>query len=451
MRTQTMTTLLCLALLGASAVASERPAQAPRELVHLGRPLKARLWLNDLSKIPSATVPYQSLAVSQIIPRTGEAYRIAPNVKVAAYSYVFSVKGIDADFTVISAVNLAKLVHELSVIEEFKKKNMGKEFASGVADGVKGIGTGIASLITHPGQSFKTIGERLRQTGRSLERAVGAEDKIGPDESGRKRAHLGEGPAGKARRDTAHQFGIDVYTDNPLMQKWLIDLSHAYTAGSYATWIIPYSIGALDYFNPISGDEVTETIIRDYAPYELRRFIGEELEPILRMNREDSRHPLNRWLANPNYSPRCVAYIGRALVALRGAENLAAVVEELAQASTPEEADMLTLEVRMYGLFQRNVQPIVDFAKYRSLFIGLGADRKMHIMFPGDTIRPWDETANAFAEVLNEARQRGLAGMEVWTVGDIHPNMLEQARRFGVDVRQNVLRDEKFYRSMKNP
>lgn len=414
--------------------------------IAIGRPLKARPWLADLTHIPTAVVPYSSLPVSQVVPQTAVTYSIDPNVTVAAYSYIFHVKGIDAEYEVISVASLVKLVHELAVIEELKHRHKGKEFASGVADGVKGIGTGIANLFTKPGESFKSMGERLRQTGRSIERVVGTEEKVGKDESGHDRSLLGSGPAGMARRALAYETGVDVYTSNPVLQKLLTDLSHVYTAGSFATWAIPYNIGLLNYFNPISGDDLTERHIRDYEPYELRRLVGEELQPILRMNREDSYQPLNRWLMNPNYSPRNTAYIGQALIQLKNATNLNLVMQELAEVRAPEEADMLTLELRLYSLLDKNIQKIVAFEKYRALFVGLGENNVMYILFPGDTLRPWDETKNAFAELYAEAVNYRLGGIEVWSIGDVHPALVQGAEGSGVVIHQNILRNEAFYR-----
>lgn len=422
---------------------------AASEIVELGRPLRARSWLGDLDSVPSVMLPYDALYVANFVPRQAAHYRIDPEVKAEAYTYYFTVRSESAAFEAASVVNLLKLTHELAVIEELEEIHKGKEFASGVADGVKGIGTGLKNLVTHPGQSVKGVGERLRKTGRSLERAVGAEESVGRDESGRDRAHLGAGPAGQSRRALAYQFGVDVYTRNPVLQRILVDLSRVYTAGTFATWAIPYHIGALDYFNPLSGDDATERRIRDYPPDELRRLVGQELEPLFGMNREDPSRPLRRWLMNPNYSPRQTAYIGEALKRFSGAGNIGLVLGNLSEASTPEEADMLTLEIRLYGLLDANVVKVVDFAKYRGLFLGKGADGVMYALFPGDTLRPWGETERGLDDLLREASRVGMRGVAVWSVGDIHPDLVGMMEGLGVQVRQHILHDENFYRQPK--
>lgn len=414
------------------------------ETVKIGRAFKAAPWLEQLGDVPFEIVPYSSLPVSQVIPQVNEFYGIDPDVANAGYAYFFHVESDDATFLAGSAVNLAKLTHELSVVDEIRKRHKGKEFAQGVKQGVKGIGTGIANLVTHPGISLKSAGNRLRQTGRAIERAVDGDD-IGKDESGVDRSLLGGGPAGSARRALAYDLGVDVYTSNPVLREALTELSHAYAAGSFATWAIPYNLGMLAYFNPLAGDERAEILIRDSSPAELRRTVGEELEPIFRMSREDKYQALRAFLTNPNFSPRMVAYAGLDFQHLRGAKNLALCLTELAGASTPEEADMTTLTLRLYSLLHRNVRPIAEFRPFRETIVAFDADGIMYVMLPFDTLRPWNRTAEIFGELLTEAHGLGARGLQIWSVGDVAPSMVEKANKYGVVVRQNVLRDPDFF------
>ena len=180
MRPSRFLPVLFLAFLTFSVVS---PAAEDEEAVELGRPFKARQWLENLgNQIPSAPVRYDSLPVAQFIPRETEFYAIDPTVVAAAYSYFFYVEDADGtEFIVGSTLNLAKLAHELAIVQETKKRNKGKEFVRGLTGGVKGIGSGLVNLVAHPGVSLKSAGQRIRQTGRSIEQAVDGE-RIGEDE-----------------------------------------------------------------------------------------------------------------------------------------------------------------------------------------------------------------------------------------------------------------------------
>ncbi len=430
--------LLSLLTLAAAAPASDDAT------VELGRPFKARQWLDSLGRIPSALVQYDSLPVAEAIPRQTEFYTIDPTVVAAAYSYFFHVEGAETEFIVGSTANLAKLVHELAVAEEIRKRNKGKEFARGVTGSLKGIGSGLVNLAAHPGISLKSAGQRLRQTGRSIESLVDG-DSIGPDESGADRSLLGDGPAGAARRRLAYELRVDVYTSNPVLREELTSLSHAYAAGSFATMAIPYSLGMLSHFNPLAGDDQAERFIRDNSPYETRRTAGMALEPIFSMSRGDPGQALHAFLNNPNFSPRMAAYAGLDLQALQEAENLILVLNALAGASTPEEADMRTLTLRLYGLLHRNVQPVAAFRAVGESFAAIGRDGAMYVLLPCDTLRPWEATTEIFGELLREAEALGVRGLRIWSLGDVHPGMIENARRYGVEVRENVLRDPAFF------
>ncbi len=438
--------VMCCLLAAALPAGAGDEAQAAAQPVALGRDGQAMPWLANLEDAPFVVVRYADIAMTRSLPAQSAFYSISPDVVASGYFYFFHVRSVDGqEYVAGSVANLYKLCHELGVLEEIKARNKGKEFASGVGDGLKGIGTGLGNLIIHPGQSLKSVGTRVRQTGRSLERAVGAEDKVGVDSSGTNLSHLGSGPAGKARRDLAFQFGVDVYTSNPAMQKALIDLSQLRTAGGLVTWVIPYNIGMLGYFNPVGGDERAEQLIRDYDPYELRRQVGIELEPMLGMSREDEGGALGRLLMNPNYTPRELAYIGLDFGFMREVKNLPLVAETLARASTAEEAEMLSMELRLYSFLHRREKPLQEFVPLQNLFGALGRDGVFYFMFFGDTLRPWSHSTEAFERVLSEAIAMKARGMEIWTVGDVDARMAENAARRGVVIRPNILLDKTFF------
>ena len=441
------TRILAIACLTAFILGHAQGAeQGEGEEVNLvGRQSASVPWLPQEEQIPHAVVKYADVAGLAGLPPRTDYYTIDPEVVAAAYSYFFHVEGDGHVFVVGSFINLAKLCHELAVLEDIKKRNKGKEFASGLGDSLKGIGTGLGNLVMHPGLSMKNAGEHFRQTGRALERAVDSDAKVGRDATGTDRSHLGGGPAGADRRRLAYELGVDVYTSNPVLQEALIEYSRLRAAGGFATWAIPYDIGMLSVMNPVGDDANTEVLIRDYEPNELRRKIGEELEPVLGMDREDGRAPLNNLLMNPNYTPRSIAYIGLDLSYLARVGNLPMIVEKLAGAESPDEADVLALELRLYSFFHRRIEPLREFIPFQTLFAAKGANDVFYFMFFGDTLRPWDHTRQGFDMMVDEAIASKARGMEIWTIGDVHPSLVQRAADRGVKIKQNILHDQQFF------
>ncbi len=414
------------------------------EAAEISRFLQAMPWLKEVGQLPSATIPYNTLRVSEVIPQTGDLYSIDANVTAVAYTYFYQVNTNHGRFLIGSSVNLAKFVHELQVIDQIEKTHKGKEILYGLGAGVKDIGTGIGNAVIHPGISLKNLGQRFRQAGRTIERTVTGEGAVGTDAGGQDRALLGRGPAGGARRQIAYEMGVDVYSSNPILKEALNALARARAGGYFTPWAAPYHLSALSSFNPITGDDQAETLIRDLDPTELRRRVGMDLEGVFGMSREDPGSPLYRLVTNPNYSPRDIAYLGGVFANLSGVGNLAGVLDELADAQSPDEADFLTLDLRLYALLHRNIQPIAEFRSFTETFGAVGQNGVLYIMSIADTLRPWGETAAAFERIIGGAVQEGLRGMEVWTIGDVHPAMVENAAKRGVVVHQGVLRDPQF-------
>ncbi len=415
------------------------------ETVELGRRFKAIPWLEELGEVPTAVVPFDSIPLLVGVPRVTDLYEIDSNVVASGFSYFFYVLTEERDYLVGSTIKLAQLCREIAASNELKNTHKGKEFAEGVGESIVGIGTGFGNLIVHPGQSFKSFGSKLRSAGRFIERAVGGEPAIGVDERGVERSELGSGPAGGQRRRIAYELGIDVYTDNPVLREQLISLSQAKTAGTFASWVVPYSLGTLGYFNPLAGDGETEAFIRDFEPYDLRREIGKRLEPVFSMSREDDASDLFRFLMNPNYTPREIAYIGKGLEAMARAENIHAVLRLLAGADTPEKADRYALVLRLNSLFNEHMQPVAAFRPFADTVGAIGKDGILYFMVAVDTLRPWDAPRDLMDRLMRLAVQSGVKDVEIWTIGDVHPLLVKSAAARGVTVRQNILRDPAFF------
>lgn len=444
-----MRPLFRFSLIAAVAVAVSLAAAGGEQRgapVELGRQFKAMPWLGEYGDdVPFEIVKFETLPVMRGIPQKTAYYEIDSDVVAQGYAYFYYVKGIDRDFVIGSTFKLAKLCRELAVIEEMKKIHKGKEFASGVGDAFVGIGKGLGNLIMHPGSSMKSMGSSFRSAGRSIERAVGAEDKLGVDESGVNRSLLGEGPYGDVRRALAYELGIDVYTDNPVLKDILTELSQAKGLGSVASWVVPYGLSMADRFNPLAGDEEVEAFIRDNNPYDLRRTAGTRLGDFYGMDRHSAANPLGRLLANPNYTPRGIAYIEKDLLLMRNVAGHETVLTILASAETPEEADLLSVELRLYSFYHGRIAPLHSFHRLRNFFAAFTADGVYRLLFAADTIRPWSHSKEALDATIREAVSLGAKGLEIWTTADVDPAVVEQARRQGVRLVPNIMRNKQFF------
>lgn len=434
---------LCLLILFPFSITTVFGAEpAP---IEIGRRGEAIPWLDKVQDVPYMVVDYASIPLLANFPQRTNHYEIDPQVVVSGYSYFFYVRSAAGDFLVGSMGNLSKLCHELAVLQQIKEMNKGKEFAEGVGDAVVGIGTGLGNLVTHPGQSLSGFGHRIRMAGRSVERAVGGTPKVGQDERGIDRSNLGAGPAGGQRRQIAAELGIDVYTDNPVLKKALTELSQIKAAGGFVTWAIPYNIGLLANFNPLSGDEATEQLIRDFDPYELRRQVGENLERLLNQDREGGQSDLSRLLLNPNYTPREIAYIGKDLTDMAAVAGLDLVLRILVGADSPERADFLSTELRLYSFYHRHIAPLQSFQPYLNMFAAIDSQGGFNGIFAVDTVRPWYVNDDALEMMIQEALKLKVRALTIWILGDVDATVIEKARARNVTIRQNIMLDKTFF------
>lgn len=444
-RLKRMSAAVCAALFALAGVfAADAPtADAPAAI---GRVLKAMPWLaGSEAEVPFDIVRLDAIPILAHVPVRTEYYEIDPDVVASGYSYFFYVRGLARDYLVGSTFNLIKLCRELEVVEELKKRNKGAEAASGAGAALAGVGRGLANLVVHPGVSMRNFGESFRSFGRSVERSTGGGAKVGEDERGLDRSHLGGGPAGGIRRAMAYELGVDVYTDNPDLRRILTGLSRMREAGGLVSWVLPYGISFLSQFNPLFGDEKTEALIRDLNPYDLRRHVGRDLETLFGMDREDASVPLGRLLLNPNYTPREIAYISKDLRDMGGVAGLDRVLDVLSRAETPEMADLMALELRLYAFYHARIGEFVSFVPFRHFFASIGRDGVFRFFFAADSVRPWSHANRAFDEMILQAMSERTQGLEVWTTADVDSGIIESAARRGVVIRDNILLDRRYF------
>lgn len=431
------TTLLALAILLACAVHSpaadkKRQTASAHGVQRARQPGEARqpgAWVKDMGTDALGVLSIDQIARLNDVPKRTALYAIDPQAVLAGYFYHFYVHGKYGDYRVESVLELVKLCHELESLEKLRHFDPAGEFFSGVGRGVASIGLGVANLATKPGQTLRSFGTRFGRFFRGTPRAGKTADNVD-------RSRLGDGPAGANRRRLAYKVDIDVYTDNPDVQRVLTGLSHARYTGEIATWAVP--AGTVGLLSKVFRDEPTEQLIRDKSPGDLRIEAGKALQPLLGMKHKDSSTPLGAFLINPNYTPRQIAYIATSLRGMSAATGLRAVMDKLAQARTPEEADMLYMEVRCHQQLHKSVMPVKSFVPLGEAFGSVGRNGVLTYVFPGDYLGRQVIDPQDFDLFADAARKVQASAMEVMSLGDVDPAIMDEAAKRGIRVVPNA-------------
>lgn len=433
-RTRSILAVLCAALF--VVVVPARAAGGSR-VVESARPGRATPWVRRLADADDIVVPLSAIPMLADIPVRTDYYEIDPEVVEEGYFYYYYVRGKRQEYMVESTVRLYRLLHELAVLEELAKFDPVGEFFIDIGMSVKGMGVGLGHLVTKPGQSFRNVGVGI---GRIFKK----HPKTGTDEKGEDRGLLGAGPAGADRRKIAYDYHLDVYTDNPEVRHVLNVLARARSTGStVASWTIPGS--ELGIFAGRSlRDEETEKLIRDAEPKDLRREIGKRLGALFGMEWQDRAAPVGRFVLNPNYTPRQLAYAGKCLADLARAKNAGMLLALLGEIDNPETADLAYVDLRMYHALHTRVRQLVEFVELENLVAARGADGVFYFFFPGDVLSGESVTPAEVDELIHEAMSRQAKALVVLCLGTVKPEYAAELQRRGVTVHQNLLRDPRF-------
>lgn len=431
MRKTLVIMVACVVFSAAMSFAAEKkPVVKSDTPVELGRQGKATPWLK-LVEDPDRMTIISADSIDRIsrIPHRTDYYEIDPDVVVSGYFYTYYVRGKYSDYVVNSTIKLAKLLAELGALEELRKRDPGGEFFIGIGQSVAGMGKGLANLVARPQKTFRSLGTKIG-------RAFKTQPKIGKDESGADRSLLGEGPAGANRRHIAYKMNIDVYTDNPDLQHVLNTVARSRVAGEFAGWAIPGE--TLGVFQTLLRDEATEKLIRDQGPKGVRIEMGKALGPLLGLDKRDPTHPLGRFLQNPNYTPRQVAYLGYCLRGMAGTAGLDKALDQLSRAETPEEADLFYMEMRCFHRMHITGTKLREFMSLEHSFAAMGEDNILYAVFPGDYLDAWDFTPAEVNQIIAEARNHQAAAIELKVLGDVEPAFMETITGHGLRITPNA-------------
>lgn len=342
------------------------------------------------------------------------------------------------EFTVTTVHGLCKMVREVNAIQKIAVLEKTEAFSDAAVESAKGLGKGAKNLFTKPGKTLKGAakgaGEMFRDLG---DRMSGGEDESSEVEDSSMQQIIG---FSKAKRDYAYQFGVDVYSSNETLQKYLNQIAWASFSGGM-TFKVATSVATSGLAGAAlavtSTTAALEEVIRDTTPGDLREMTREKL-------REEGigEDLINLFIRNEELSPRHQASIAASLVAMEGVEGREYLVRRAANADSYEEGADRVTQAQMYVHIHAKtpLRRFVDIGGDR--FVAETADGSIQMAATVDHLA-WTENLDQLMQYKNQrlAEQNLQGSRRLWLTGSVSDRAREGLEELDWSVRPGLLED----------
>jgi hypothetical protein len=369
-----------------------------------------------LAKTASASESFEvpkNLKASDVLPRfilENDLYKIDQQVKNDGLVNTYKVFSKHGDFEVISTVALLKIVGEIEAIDTMKKVEESESFVNSLKESGVNTVEGVKSLFNEPVDSLKGVGKGLTSL---FSRAGEAVFKSNPGESEDSRVKQLVGFS-ESKRKIAHEFHVDVYSTNKVLQDHLNTLAWADYAGGMAISIATLPMGGpvkIVYSSSNAVRILNETIAKS-PPSELRKMNREKLAKLnVDVNVSDL------FINNSYFSPRQQTYIVGAVEAMSEASNREVALMVALQVKDADTALAITTMTMMYAGYNKHVAKIKQLFPVQGVLGGRDDKGTTVILAPIDYLTWNERLANAFKEMGKVDAKEGSPKKQIWLLG----------------------------------
>lgn len=238
------------------------------------------------------------------------------------------------------------------------------------------------------------------------------------------------------KRNIASQWGLDVYSSNPSVQKFLNDTASARSAGKIS-----------------AGAPVMERV--DITPFKIEnRKLELEVRRLIKNNSVSELEDLNNqilsgmhlknevrliFLHHRMYSPRNKTEIIHYLHFLYGVVNRSAFIQQAVNADSESSALGYEVAAIMLAYYHQNVSPLLKLYTGDNLLQAVTRDNRILFFSTSDMIYWTEDTETIFKKLKQHAEQTGFSGWEIITSGDITDEASARLKSMGFLLRQRII------------
>jgi hypothetical protein len=385
----------------------------------------------------AAQTSYESpivLSASKVLPPelvSGPHHRVQEQVRNDGYLNVYTIDSKFGQFTAVSTAMLKKRVQEIDAIAVMEQIKGTKEYSASIKEAGLDTLAGMKSLITSPVETVKGaiggLGAAFRRAGDAM-----SGPKRSDAEDSRVKDWIG---FSKTKRDYAYQLGVDVYSDNKVLQDRLDDISWAGFAGGL-TWtaaMMAVPGGAGIAISVAGSHKLLNDMFRSMPPSDLRRMNTEKLAK-LGVDKEVA----DLYVNNSIYTPRQQTILVNALDQMTGVANRGAFVNSAALSDTPTLTYFRQRQAEMYLGYHTKVGRIESFQSIGGLSAARVGDAIIFVV-PLDHL-VWTETMGRFLAAANQKVKEvsAVTQKQLWVGGTMTARARQEVEKLGWKVEEQA-------------
>jgi hypothetical protein len=334
----------------------------------------------------------------------GPNYYVDDAVQSDGYVEVFTLVTKYGRFTIKGRALLVRRLDELRAIVAIERMSKSKAFAKALAASAIAPARLAVETVKNP---VKTVKQTVSGVGAFFDRLGSGLRNAGSDDSdGLIESALG---ASAAKRQIAHDLGVDPYTDFKPLASRLDQLAAATAAGGLLPQAAFTAIGgpAGTALSSTSSVEGVRALVVDKTPGQLRDLNRARLTEM-----GVGKALARRFLNSAFYTPTDKVALVAALHGLKGVENRSLYIDRAAQAKRRDAALFLVKRAELIAQYQRSTGGIARFISLGGMPLNQLEDGRILAVMPFDQLVLTEEVDQTFATVTEDMRklQRRPAG-----------------------------------------